>query len=41
MRQNDCPLQILYADNTDKTEEANYIALYQVSSSIHKDDFYT
>ena len=40
MRQNGCQLQLLRAHNTDKTEDTNFIALYQVSS-IHNNDFYT
>ena len=41
MRQNGCQLQLLRAHDTDKTEDANFIALYRVSSSMHKNDFYT
>ena len=41
MRQNGHQLQLLRAHDTDKTEDANFIASYQVSSSIHKNDFYT
>ena len=41
MRQNGRQLQLLRAHNTDKTEDANFITLYQVNSSIHKNNFYT
>ena len=41
MRQNGHQLQLLRTHDTDKTEDTNFIALYRVSSSIHKNDFYT
>ena len=41
VRQNGRQLQLLRAQDTDKTEDANFIASFQVSSSIHKNDFYT
>ena len=41
VRQNSCQLQLLRAHDTDKTEDANFIASYRVSSSIHENDFYT
>ena len=41
VRQNGRQLQLLCDRDTDKTEDANFIASYQVSSSIHKNDFYT
>ena len=41
VRQNGCQLQLLRAHNTDKTEDANFIASYRVSSSIHMISFYT
>ena len=41
LRQNGRLLQLLRVHDTDKTEDANFITLYQVSSSIHKNDFYT
>ena len=41
VRQNGHQLQLLHVHNTDKTEDANFIALYRVSSSIHENDFYT
>ena len=37
VRQNGRQLQLLRTHNTDKTKDANFIASYQVSSSIHKD----
>ena len=40
VRQNGHQLELLHAHNTDKTEDANFITLYQLSSSIHKNDFY-
>ena len=40
VRQKGLQLQLLRAYNTDKTEDANFIALYRVSSSIRKNDFY-
>ena len=39
VRQNGCLLHLLRAYNADKTKGANFIALYQVSSSIHKNYF--
>ena len=41
VKQNGRQLQLLHAHDTDKTEDANFIALYWVSSSIYKNDFYT
>ena len=41
VRQNGRQLQLLRTHDTDKTEDANFIASYQVSFSIHKNDFYT
>ena len=41
VRQNGHQLQLLRTHDTDKTEDANFIASYRVSSSIHKNDFYT
>ena len=41
VRQNGHQLQLLCAHDTNKTEDANFIASYRVSSSIHKNDFYT
>ena len=41
VRQNGRQLQLLHAHETDKTEDVNFIALYRVSSSIHKNDSYT
>ena len=41
VRQNGRQLQLLRAHDTDKTQDAKFIASYQVSSSIHKNDFYT
>ena len=38
--QNGRQLQLLRAHDTDKTEDANFITSYRVSSSIHKNDFY-
>ena len=35
MRQNGPQLQILCADDADKTEDADFISSYQVTSSIH------
>ena len=40
VRQNGRQLQLLRAHDSDKTEDGDFIALYLVSSSIHK-DFYT
>ena len=39
VRQNGRQVQLLRAHDTDKTEYANFIASYQVSSSIHKNSF--
>ena len=41
MRQNGHQLQLLHAHNTNKTKDVNFIASYQMSSSIHKNYFYT
>ena len=41
VRQNGRQLQLLHAHDTDKTQDAKFIASYRVSSSIHKNDFYT
>ena len=41
MRQNGRQLQLFCAHDTDKTEDANFIASYLVSSSIHENDSYT
>ena len=41
VRQNGHQLQLLCAHDTDKTEDANFIASYPVSYSIHENDFYT
>ena len=34
-------LQLLHGDNIVKTEDANFIALHQVNSSLHYNTFYT
>ena len=39
VKQNGCQLQLLRAHDNDKTQDANFIASYQVSSSIHKNNF--
>ena len=39
VRHNGRQLQLLRAHDTDKTQDANLIASYRVSSSIHKNDF--
>ena len=39
VRQNGRQLQLLRTHDTDKTEDANFIASYQVSYSVHKNDF--
>ena len=36
-----CHLQIFCTDDTGKTEDHNFITLCQVSSSTHKEHFYT
>ena len=41
VRHNGRLLQLLHAHDTDKTEDATFITSYLVSSSIHKNDFYT
>ena len=41
MRQNGYQLQLLCAHDTDKAEDANFMASYQMSSSIHENDIYT
>ena len=41
VRQNGRQLQLLHAHDSDKTEDGDFIASYLVSSSIHKNDFYT
>ena len=41
MRQYSRQLQLLRAHDSDKTEVDDFIASYLVSSSIHKNDFYT
>ena len=40
VRQNGRQLQLLRAHDTDKTQDAKFIASYRVSSSIHKNDFF-
>ena len=41
VRQNGRQLQLLRAHDSDKTEDGDFIASYLVSSSIHKNNFYT
>ena len=41
VRQNGRQLQLLRAHDSDKTKDGDFIASYLVSSSIHKNDFYT
>ena len=41
VRRNGHQLQLLRAHDSDKTEDGDFIASYLVSSSIHKNDFYT
>ena len=38
VRQNGRQLQLLRAHDSDKTKDGDFIALYLVSSSIHKND---
>ena len=40
MTHNSCSLQILHIDDTGKTEDAKFITLCQVSSSINKTFLY-
>ena len=41
VKQNGHQLQLLRTHDTDKAEDTKFIASYRVSSSIHKNDFYT